>query len=201
MSCGRRWIEREDGVTLVELLVVMVMVAIIGTSTMAVVLTMQRTTQTTNKLADVMNDGRVSLDRISKELREARRVNVGSDASELRFWVDENQDDVQQSSELITYGVQDLGNGRYQIVRWTDAAPGTARVIARTLLNQVVFAYVDQEGNVLTPGNDDPAIPGTDDVTAAEVVTLDADLQVASSRGPSAIDVFTTVRLRNVGDA
>lgn len=194
-------LKREDGVTLVELLVVMMMVAVIGSATMGVVLMMQRTTQTTNKLADVMNDGRVSLDRISKEVREARRVNAGSDEETLYFWVDENQDDIQQSSELITYHADALPNGRFQIVRWTDAAPGNKRVIAKTLLNGAVFAYEDQEGNALTPGNDDPDIVGPDDVTATEVVTLDADLQVASGRGPAAIDVFTTVRLRNVGNA
>lgn len=201
MTYLARKMRQEDGVTLVELLVVMMMVGVIGIATMTVVLTMQRTTQTTNKLADVMNDGRVSLDRISKEVREARRVNAGSDADTLYFWVDENQDDIQQASELITYEVTALGNGRYQILRWTDATPATKRVIARTLLNVTVFAYEDQDGNTLTPGNDDPDIPGSDDVTAAEVVTVDTDLQVGSSRGPAAIDVFTTVRLRNVGKA
>lgn len=186
----------EGGFTLVELLVVMGIMGIITTALMTVIISTSRTQVYTDQMSDVMDDGRVMMDRIRKELRAARRVlDAGSTASTLHFWVDQNQDGQDVPAELICYAPREIGtSGRYELVRWTGGVTSDdcsvvgadVRVIARTLTtNAGIFEYDP------TPSSD-PLAPRT------RLVTIRFTLQVRQGNAPAAIPVETTVRLRNV---
>lgn len=188
----------ERGFSLVELLVVVALTAVIGTATTNVVLSTQRAAQFNDGMRTVMDEGRISLERMRKEVRAARRVLAdGSDQVEgrtMRFWLDQNQDGIMQSAELVCYAVSALQNtsGRYELLRWSGAdtdcaSPGAnAATIARTLLVPTgVFTF-------------DP-IPDPDPYKErTRLVSIRLVLEVNSPRGPDAVDMETTVRLRNV---
>lgn len=186
----------ESGVSLVELLVAISLLAVIGSATVTVVVTTSQSQNRTANLGQVMSDARTSLDRIRKEVRGARRVYGGdapgstnpagqsnvSDQDTLSFWIDRNDDDLQQASEQITYQLVDLtASGRFEIVRFTHDDPTDTRSMAKTLVNTDPFSY-------------DVAPPDT------RVIDFGMDFQVASGQTFEPLDIGGTVRLRNVAD-
>ena len=188
----------EGGFSLSELLVVITVLGIVAAGTMTVVVTTSRANVYSRELRTVMDDGRISLDRIRKELRGGRRMLAGSTAHHLYWWNDENQDGLQQLSERIHYCVAELvpndtrtcetsamttaaTGKKWQLIRWTDdEAQADARSIARTLTRTAVFSGF--------------ASP----VTATDVVTTTFWLDYRSTTGPDEIQLAADVRLRNV---
>lgn len=189
----------QGGFTLVELLVVLLLLGIVGTITVNVVIRTQRTEQFQSELQQVMDDGRLSLARIRKELRGGRRILDGSTAQHLYWWNDVNQDGLPQLTEKIHYCVAEIGTTdcetasltsdssageRWALIRWTNAEDQSDAVsIARTLTSTDVFSGFEA--------------PVTDTTT----ITLTFHLQVADGLvdvGPDEIVMTADVRLRNV---
>lgn len=190
--------QTRDGFTLVELLVVLVILGIVGTITVTIVVRTYRTEQFQSELQQVMDDGRISVARIRKELRGGRRILVGSTPQHLYWWNDANQDGLPQLDEHINYCVAEIGSTtcetasltsdsaggkRWALIRWTDDPTSVPTVIARTLTNTDVFS-----------GFDSP-VPNT------ETITITFHLEVADvvgASGPGEIVMTADVRLRNV---
>lgn len=212
----------QAGFTLVEVLVVMVLLSVVATATTNVVISTLRTEQLQAEMQAVMDDGRISLQRIRQEVRAAREVfetsceptTTGcSPSTRLHFWVDQNQDGARVPEEIICYLTESLVEDQYQLVRWTRAdvadpatdtdcdvtdRPTGARVIARTLVPNH-----DSDSD----GVDDLAAPF---VTYEPVPTSDSNdpatrnigvllrLQVETGRDFEHFDVESIIRLRNV---
>lgn len=198
----------DSGFTLVELLVAVSLIGIVGAAVMSVVVSTSRAQVYQSDLREVMDDGRVSIGRIRKEVRQARSVLPGSTASQLRFWVDENQDNIVQEDEERWYCVRPVGGSscvgpspvetKFELVRWTEATdgwdwtnvppvpPAGATVIASTLLTVDVLQY-------LADGVDVSATP-----EEANVVTFSFDLDFRTGRIPDQYEATASVRLRNV---
>lgn len=210
----------QGGFTLVELLVVMLLMGIVGATTTSVVISTLRTEQLQREMQAVMDDGRISLQRIRGEVRAARRVFATScepavaacaPSSRLHFWVDQNQDAAQTPEEVICYLTEEIGTSgeQFQLVRWTEATAGTSgcdagtrpsdvQVVARTLL-----ANLDTDGvggpDVAAPFvhfEPEPTANPSDDATRNIRVLL--RLEVRSGRDYEPFEVETIVRLRNV---
>lgn len=203
----------EDGFSLVELLVVMALMGVVTFAVFTVVRTMTHTERYTSDLRAVMDDARASVSSVRKEIRAARSVLVGTDATALHFWVDRNQDTSIQLDENVWYCVRKLaapncadaattypaGTG-FELVRWTEAAtawtsptpwprtpPADSRVIARTLLSPDVFDL--HRGST--------AVSGAAVIEATRVAFgFEFDAQTAS--GPDTLHLASNVRLRNV---
>lgn len=202
---GRAHDSGERGFTLVELLVVMSITGVIMGAIYSVVTQSVRTEQYSDQLRTVMDEGRISLERVRGELREARhvyRVPTCPDpdaeclsSHRLSFWVDRNQDHVALSDEQVHYCIREIGTtacvqpvagGRYELVRWTGDplgatdSPADAQVIARTIV-----------------GADTPFVFDPEPSDASHVIiTYQLDTQLP--RGPQELEVSATVRLRNV---
>lgn len=185
----------ESGFSLVELLVVISLISVLGIATMSVVISTQRSSSFQNDMRTVMDDGRIILDRMRQELRQAKRVlDADPDGTWIRFWVDAAQDHQLADVEQICYAVREISGepDSYEVIRWTNATedcdtPGAdASVIARTL--------VEPEGvfDPDPPPSDDPLAPRT------RTVGISMRLDVRTDAGPETITVETTVRLRNV---
>lgn len=195
----------EQGFTLVELLVTILILGIVMTGITSVVISTLGTEQYQRQLQDVVDDGRVSLQRIRQELRGARRVLDSSSSDRLHFWVDQNQDALVAPEELICYVVEAISATQWQISRWadaedaTDCAPGaiptgqTARVVASTLIS----SNPSDPTQTPTPFTFTPVPGGVNDPPTREV-TIDLDLEVESARGPESVQVQASIRLRNV---
>lgn len=195
MASRLRTLRTEDGFTLVELLVVMVILGIVAGGTTSAIIATMRSNSYGEELRRVMDDGRASIDRIRRELRGGRSVLAGSDAFELNWWVDQNQDGVKDNDEVIHFCVapltstngndcftSDPGPGRYQLIRWTDASgPTNASSIARTLTSASIFS----------------GYAGTVTQTSSVTITFLLDVD-DTGRGPDDLEMNATVRLRNV---
>jgi prepilin-type N-terminal cleavage/methylation domain-containing protein len=185
----------QDGVSLVEVLVAMLLASILGTSVFNVVMSSNRTEIYQRQWQEVIDDGRLSMEAIRRELRAARSVYPDSASDRLRFWVDQNQDANPDASEQICYAVENIGTGQWAIVRWEEATndciPGSPpsgaslRSVAQTLVDPDVFAY-------------DPVPSGDPDDPPTRIVDITLDLQVIAPRGPDNTLVESSVRLRNV---
>lgn len=175
-----RRLRADDGVTLTELLVTVSIMAVVGIATMSVLLSSQRTQQFTSQLRDVTEESRITFERVRKELRQARLIDV-ADPDRITFWVDRNSDGLRATDEVITYQVVPLAGvpDRWEVVRY-DASTGLAgaRLLIRTLRDTAVFTY-------------DTAPPTT------RVVDLRLALDVSTSRGPDVVTTTAQVRLRN----
>src|SRR4051812_20288375 len=85
----RRRIQRaegEAGFTLVELVVTMAVMSIVATSMMAIALRSFTTTNTITNRRDVLSDGRIAIDQMTKQLRQGESGDLtASNASTLKF--------------------------------------------------------------------------------------------------------------------
>ena len=210
----------EAGVTFVELLVVMVLMGIIGAATTGVVVSTLRTEQFQGEMQAVMDDGRISLQRIRGEVRAARQVMETScqdttacaPSSRLHFWVDQNQDQERTTDEIICYLTEPLDPTdpeQHQLVRWTEEMAGTpgcdsstrpvdAQVIARTLL-PTIDTDADGDADVAAPFIEFEPPPTADpsDPPTRNIGVL-LRLQVVTGRDYEHLDVESIIRLRNV---
>jgi hypothetical protein len=114
------------------------------------------------------------------ELRSARRVYTDSTARTLHVWIDRDQDNLQDTTEQVTFQVRDDPTGP-QLVRFTAAAP-TPVLVVRNIALADAFAY--------------PTAPTP--TAATRVVTLTFTADARTTGGPQAITVTDSVRLRNV---
>lgn len=185
----------EDGLTLVEMLIVMVILGIVAAGTTTAIVTMLQQDQFTEEVRQVTDEGRVSMDRVRKELRGGRRVlevspGNPSDGAHLFWWVDQNQNGLQELSERVHYCVAELTGstcvapglaGQFRLIRFTDADPTEIRTLASTLTSSSVFSGYDST------------------VTETSTVTITYRLQVNNDdRGPDELVLAGSVRLRNV---
>lgn len=172
----------ESGVSLIEMLVVMVIFGAIAAMTTSLVITTQNTYRFNQQLAEANDEARIVFERVRKELRAARRVNSGAPGA-MEFWVDANVDGLQQPAEIVTWQIQPFPGqpGRFQVIRYTDATGSAgARTLASVLRNNDPFSGFSSPANTTNS------------------VTLRFEYDVDTVRGPQALEVATTVRLRNV---
>lgn len=170
----------EAGFTLVEMLVTILIMGVVTGAITTVTVSMLRNQTFQEQMTQAQDEARHVFERIRPELRSARRVEAGT-SGKAELWVDDNFDGLVQDSELVTYEVRLLTSNpdRYEVVRFTAEPSSTPTRVAGVLRNPDPFDYI------LTP-------------PATRAITLDFTYDVETTRGPQALHVSTTVRLRNV---
>lgn len=136
----RKRLAGEDGVSLVELLVVMMFVGVIGAMLLT---TFSTTTRAYSQLDDEvrgLSDLQTVVERLGRDLREARGVNPTATASQLTIWIDADSDYIQVPAETITWQVRDVvDSDQFDVVR-TDGT-GQEQVVGSSLVSAIAFAY------------------------------------------------------------
>lgn len=132
----------DEGLTLVELIVAMVLASVLGAIVSTAVLISHKQVRIAEDEATGLSDTRVVIERLGRDIRGSRGVDVGATTSNLVLWIDNNSDYVRnvssQPDEIVTWSVVD-NSGVVNTLRQT--AGGTVQVQARTLVNTAVFCY------------------------------------------------------------
>lgn len=130
----------EEGVSLVELLVVMMFIGVIGAMLLT---TFSTTTRAYSQLDDEvrgLSDLQTVVERLGRDLREARGVNADATESELSIWIDGNSDYIQTDDESFTWTIETGGApGQYDVVR--SDKTGQKQVVGTSLVSAIAFDY------------------------------------------------------------
>ena len=137
-----RRLRAEDGVSLVELMVVVGFLGVIGTLLLS---TFSTTTRAYGQLDDEtrgLSDLEVVVERIGRDLRAARGVEAPADATQLTIWIDESSDYVRNAGEIFTWKIQPGVNaGQYDVVRIDNSVPPNTQVVGYSLVSDIAFSY------------------------------------------------------------
>lgn len=199
MSSWRRRTSGDTGVSLVEVLVVMVLLAVVSTLITRAVLDSHKVVRMTDDQTQGLADVRIAAERLGRDIREARSVVCNPAGTppalatadpnciyHLQLWVDYDSDYFQDVDETVTWSLSpSTSPGQFDLARTVD---GDLRVQARTIVTQVAFSYD------LQPGATAPAA-GSAHTTQVNVnMTYDA----VTNSGTTPKTVAFSGRLRNV---
>jgi prepilin-type N-terminal cleavage/methylation domain-containing protein len=177
----------ERGLTLAEMLVAMVLLAIVGSILTAAVVQIYRSSRVQTQDYDTLGALRNAIGFMERELREGRRLRPSSTSQNLSIWVDHNRDFFEDDEEVVTYLISDEdGNGTYELRRTTQA--GTSQILARYLHSDSHFEYLE---DTIDLGYNNPSLAGT------SVIVIELTADSPGTEGP-ARNFQTQVRLRNV---
>ena len=177
----RRRIQRasgETGFTLVELVVTMAVMSVVATAMMTMALRTFTTTATITNRRDVLTDGRVALDQMTKQLRQAESVDLTtSNASTLKFsgYIDGSQATIiwRVVGTAAPYTLQQSRDGGVHFAPLVS--PLLCQTASSTGCSKDPFTYV-QHGGVV------------------DQVTIDLTFVTDTST----VDLVSDVQLRNV---
>lgn len=153
----RRHLRGEEGMTLIELLITMILLGVVSTLVVTAVIQSSRILTHNDDEATGLADAKVILDRLGRDIREARSVVCDgsfadpTDAASvdvtcerhLQLWVDSNSDYIKQPSEVITWQLQKNGdhihNDVFRVVG--TGAGATSHRQASSLIVNALFKY------------------------------------------------------------
>lgn len=169
----------DRGVTLPELLIAILISALALALLGAMVSSGTRAEIFTRDDSAALDDMRITAERITKEVRQARLLYGDSTDYVAHFWVDFDLDNQQDLDERIFWALRDDGTGDFDLVRYTEAEP-----------TQVVISeYAIDAGPVFTY---DPLLPDV-----VRTVNFAIAFDVNTAQPPVAHTVESAIRLRN----
>lgn len=206
---------RDSGMTLIELLVAMTLLGVVSSLVVVGVRDAVRVLTLSDDENRGLQDAKVILDRLSRDIREARGVVCDSapaspgdpvvDADGLpsrcpdhiQLWVDDDSDYLEDASEVVTWQLSDNADGiHYDVWRCRGAlgsdpcdgdATGVERKLqASALIVRTLFNYADASGNPVEPED-------------ATLVRLRMDYDAIVGRGVDVKQASVSIRLRNKG--
>jgi prepilin-type N-terminal cleavage/methylation domain-containing protein len=177
----RRRIRRADGeagFTLVELVVTMAVMSIVATAMMAVAMRSFTTTSTITNRRDVLTDGRIATDQMTKQLRQGESVDLTtSNASTLKFsgYIDGTQSTIvwRVTGSSAPYTLEQSRDGGAHFAPLVS--PILCQTSADTGCSADPFTYIQHAGVV-------------------DQVTIDLTFETNTST----VDLISDVQLRNV---
>lgn len=132
---------RHGGLTLVELLIVVVMIGLIGALALVAVTSGHEALGRADDDSRGQQDLRVVTERLSRDIRAARGVEAGSDEDTLRIWIDRDANYKRSGDELITWQLSPNPDDpkHFNVVR-SDAA-GSGYTVGEALVSGIAFGY------------------------------------------------------------
>jgi prepilin-type N-terminal cleavage/methylation domain-containing protein len=191
MSKLRRIRHQVDaGVTLVEILVTMLLLGVVGTLVTSAVINASHGLVHADDENKGLQDAKVILDRMGRDVREARGVVCDGLAPDptctyhLQLWVDSNSDYAKTDNEVITWRLEpDTDGEHYDVFRIIGTGASAVRQReASTLIVQTVFTY--QAGTT---------------IDKSQIVKMDLTYDARVGQGTQTRSASFTARLRNKG--
>lgn len=185
----------DGGMTLIELLVAMVLLGVVSSLAAVGVQQASRVLRHTDDENRGLQDAKVILDRLSRDIRQARGVVCdGADGDtycreHLQLWIDSDSDYIQDPQEVITWRLadsEDPEDDHFDVWRVQGVSPATPtkRLQASSLIVKTLFYYD-------VGANRDPS--------SARVVSLEMEYDALVDQGVSRKKAAVSVRLRNKG--
>jgi prepilin-type N-terminal cleavage/methylation domain-containing protein len=212
----QRTIDDARGVTLIELLVAMSLLGVVSALVLVGVQGAVRVMTHTDDENRGLQDAKVILDRLSRDIREARGVVCDADPPEsgdpvldgaglpircpdyVQLWIDDDSDYLEDAAEVVTWQLSENGDGvHFDVWRCqgalaeNDPCDGSAvgverRLQASALIVRTLFGYADATGAAVQPED-------------ATLVRLKMDYDAIVGRGIDLKQASVSARLRNKG--
>jgi type II secretory pathway pseudopilin PulG len=135
----------DAGLTLVELLTSMMLMAVVGGVVLTAVINAHQVFRSDSDEAQGLADVRTVVERMGRDIRDARGLDAGATDRQLTLWIDTNSNSRRETSEVVTWKIVDVSGascttvGHCNVVR---SVPGQTDVIeARTLISDFAFTY------------------------------------------------------------
>lgn len=183
----------EAGMTLIELLIAMSLLAVVSGLVLAGVQQAARVMTHNDDENRGLQDAKVILDRLSRDIRQARGVvcdGAGGDTycrQHLQLWIDSDSDYLTDPEEVVTWKLMDNPDGEhFDVWRIQGQPPATQtqKLEASALIVKTLFTY--DVGASVDPG-------------PARLVTLKMEYDAIVGRGTDIKQASVSVRLRNKG--
>ena len=189
----------DSGISLVELLVTIVLMAILSGGVTSAVIAANRVFQHDDDETTGLADVRTVVERMGRDVREARGVYAGATHTQLQLWVDSNSDYKTEDDEIITWKLKPHGDGvHYDVVRVVGTGSGATEVVeARTLIVNFAFCYLAT--TVVTSTMPDVTTCASADTSTTQVVVTQMQYDAHAGYGSQPRTVFFQDRLRNFG--
>lgn len=183
---------QDQGFTLVELLVAMVLIGAVSSLVVGAASQSARTFVHANDESQGLSDAKNVLDRVARDIRESRGVVCDGGLSDptdplsvdpncaahLQVWIDDDSDYAQDPEEVVTWRLQASGDGEhYDVWRTRGTAPG--QQVANSLIVKTLFEY-------------DTPVP-----TDATLVAVTMQYDAITGVGVDLRTAETSARLRN----
>lgn len=184
---------RDAGTTLIELLVTMALLSVVSSLVLVGVQQASRVMTRSDDENRGLQDAKIILDRLSRDIRQARGVVCDGAAGDtycrqhLQLWIDSDSDYLTDPDEVVTWKLEDNPDGEhFDVWRVQGVAPAipTQRRQASALIVKTLFSY-DVGPDV--------------DPSPATLVTLKMEYDAVVGRGTDIKQASVSVRLRNKG--
>jgi type II secretory pathway pseudopilin PulG len=204
-----RRLRGDDGTTLVELLVVMVLLGVVGSIVAAWQISMQRTTAAVTSFVSDQGDLRTAMAYLTKDLRMANRPAPDvpaflpvSTASDVRFFVNTGSGPL----KLVRYAEEPTGTGTARLVREEVPAVGAAALgtwptsgVSRVVLVKQVLTSEPLATYYRRPVTGSPTCSTPADPTCATPVPLSPQLSAPDEIGAVEVRLAARTRADSVG--
>jgi type II secretory pathway pseudopilin PulG len=178
----------DHGITLVELSIASFILLIVSALMLTAFTMAARTNNIVAEDTESLTTARLARQRIERELRQADEVLAVSTAETLALWLDENNDGVKDTTELVAWTLSDI-----------DGLPGGKAELVRRVADPSMdpqpngLHYRSPLGTGYVPFTYDAVAPATQQVTITLIVEPETE-----SAGGEPVTLKSTVSPRNI---
>jgi competence protein ComGC len=179
--------KNERGMTLVEVLIVLLFISLIVGLVSTIYLSASKTSNDVINIAKSEIDSRLAIYRISRDIREATSI-ISAEDDRVSFISNVDPDD---SYEEVSYSLES-DNGYYNLVRSVDG--GVEGTIITHLIDSDIFMYYS-EIQIPEDGLSTPVTAG--ELGDIKLIKINVSIDQSGSQSLRTMDLDTIIVLRN----
>lgn len=184
----------DRGVTMTELLVSMLLLVAVSAGVATALASSQRLFAFVDDDATGSLDVRTAIERLGRDVRNARGLDAGATRGALQLWVDANSDYQRQASEIIKWTILPRGD-HFDVGRQVGSGPVATQ--ASTVVSAIAFCYRTNVTATCVNPTDAPVSAAVAEKVLSVETTMTYDPRIGT--GAQQRSVTFTERLRNVG--
>lgn len=190
-------LRRDDrGLTLAEVLVASAITLVVLALVTSAAISGMRLQSATDAEASGQFDVRTTIERLGRDVRNARSVEAGATASELKMWIDNNRDYSRQDSEITIWKLRQtrVSPPEFEVLRTAGVLSVVERVQSRLVVANAIFCY----RRLTTDASCLPTPLSAAQAASARIVDSRIEYDAITGTGTGARSTVFSERLRNV---